>query len=101
MKSYAKLLNEAAAASAVITELSDAIVELNNELVDERYRHDRYVDYSIAEGKRLESLLKLLDSLEDVASRSELVKSATILDVIATWRAMDDMSMRCSTRNKE
>lgn len=101
MKRYTELLNESQLyagetepASVLITTLADAILELQTELVDERYRHDRYVDYSIYEGKRLESLLKMVDSLEDLASRSDAVSSATLLDVIATWRAMDDLSMR-------
>ena len=41
---------------------ADRLEELEKELADERYRHDRYVDFELAEAKELAELKEKLQN---------------------------------------
>ena len=42
--------------SAVCLDAADLITKLQQELIDERYRHDRYADFCVAQGEELSKL---------------------------------------------
>lgn len=42
--------------SAVCLDAADLITKLQQELIDERYRHDRYADFCVAQGEELSAL---------------------------------------------
>lgn len=42
--------------SAVCLAAADLITKLQQELIDERYRHDRYADFCVAQGEELSKL---------------------------------------------
>lgn len=59
--------------SAVCLTAADLIEELQRELIDERYRHDRYADFCVAQGeelseykRRLRAVIALLNGDENL-----------------------------------